>query len=102
MRIGTPNALRKGMTSEKKSFLLGQLQHAIDEAVSESARIGEIVEELRRSGYDLNLMLESTVSVSPIESRVHDVAPEPRPGRAGELPFTEADLDFLRQMKVVL
>lgn len=90
------------MTSEKKSFLLGQLQQAIDEAVSESARIGEIVEELRRCGYDLNLMLESTISVSPMESRVQDVEIEPRRARAGEIRFTEDDLDFLRDMKVVL
>ena len=37
------------MTSEKKSFLLAQLQEAIDEAVSESGRIGEIIDEMKRS-----------------------------------------------------
>lgn len=90
------------MTSEKKSFLLGQLQEAIDEAISESARIGEIVEELRRCGYDLNLMLESTVSVSPSAGRVQDIASEPQWKSDGELRFTQDDLDFLRQMNVVL
>jgi hypothetical protein len=99
------------MTSEKKSFLLGQLQEAIDEAVSESGRVGEIVEEMKRSGYDLCLMLESTVTISPLEGGnmdaegKMDAEPEPRAASKvsasnGEITLTAEDLEFLQELNI--
>ena len=64
------------MTSEKKSFLLGQLQEAIDEAISESGRISDIMDEMKRCGYDLCLMLESTATISPNEDHQPDAVPD--------------------------
>jgi hypothetical protein len=95
------------MTSEKKSFLLGQLQEAIDQAVSESGRVGEIIEEMKRSGYDLCLMLESTVTISPIEDRQPEVPPQPRwtsnePASAGEMNLSIEDLEFLQELNIAL
>jgi hypothetical protein len=99
------------MTSEKKSFLLGQLQEAIDEAVSESGRVSEIVEEMKRSGYDLCLMLESTVTISPLgegnmdaEGKT-DAEPEPRVASKvsasnGEITLTAEDLEFLQELNI--
>jgi hypothetical protein len=88
------------MTSEKKAFLLGQLQEAIDQAVSESGRIGEIIDEMKRSGYDLSLILESTVTISPTQDHQTDAVPEPRlassvPAATGELMLSTEDLEFL-------
>jgi hypothetical protein len=88
------------MTSEKKSFLLGQLQEAIDEAVSESGRINFIIEEMKRSGFDLCLMLESTVTISPTEDHQPDGLPEPRLSQEGELQLSDEDLDFFRELKI--
>jgi predicted GTPase len=93
------------MTSEKKSFLLGQLQEAIDEAVSESGRVSEIVEEMKRSGYDLCLMLESTVTISPLEAGKMDAEPEPRVASKvsasnGEITLTAEDLEFLQELNI--
>lgn len=104
------------MTSEKKSFLLAQLQEAIDEAVSESGRIGEIVEEMKRCGYDLCLMLESTVTISPVGDHGDDVVPEPRLEAemseagisdakisvASDFELTDADLQFLQEMNIAV
>ena len=93
------------MTSEKKSFLLAQLQEAIDEAVSESGRISAIVDEMKRSGYDLCLMLESTVTISPTEDHQTDAVPEPRLAAPvqtsnGELQLSIADLEFLEELSI--
>jgi hypothetical protein len=99
------------MTSEKKSFLLAQLQKAIDEAVSESSRIDDIIAEMKRSGYDLCLMLESTVTIAPSEDRPSDAVPEPRlasnatpaanmTATAGEIELTDADLEFLQELNI--
>jgi hypothetical protein len=88
------------MTSEKKSFLLGQLQEAIDQAVSESGRICDIIEEMKRGGYDLCLMLESTVTISPTEENQPDAVPEPRLEAPVEIDLTEADLEFLQELNI--
>jgi hypothetical protein len=90
------------MTSEKKSFLLSQLQVAIDEAVSESGRVTEIVDEMRRSGYDLLLLLESTVTISPTEDPHPDSVPEPRLASNEEIKLTDADLEFLQEMNIAV
>jgi hypothetical protein len=93
------------MTSEKKSFLLAQLQKAIDEAVSDSARIGQVIDEMKRSGYDLCLMLESTVTIAPSEDRPFDALPEPRlasnmSAAAGDIELTDEDLEFLQELNI--
>jgi hypothetical protein len=93
------------MTSEKKSFLLAQLQKAIDEAISESSRIDDIIAEMKRSGYDLCLMLESTVTIAPSEDRPSDAVPEPRlasnvPASSREIELTDADLEFLQELNI--
>jgi len=85
------------MTSEKKSFLLGQLQRAIDEAVSESGRVCEIVEEMRRGGFELYLMLESTVTISPVESGSADRAEE---SADADVELTAEDLAFLQELNI--
>lgn len=96
------------MTSEKKSFLLAQLQQAIDEAVSESGRVTEIVEEMKRCGYDLCLLLESTVTISPMEGHEPDAMPEPRLAWSPEaesrsendFELSDEDLNFLQEMNI--
>ena len=100
------------MTSEQKSFLLAQLQEAIDEAVSESGRITAIVEEMKLGGYDLCLMLESTVTISPMGDHQSDVVPEPRlelveQEDAGvtvpaDFELTDADREFLQEMNIAV
>jgi len=88
------------MTSEMKSFLLGQLMQAIDEAVAESGRVREIIHEMRRSGYDLSLMLESTVTISPTEDVQSDAVPEPRLYGEPEIELTDEDLEFLQELNI--
>jgi len=95
------------MTSEKKSFLLAQLQKAIDEAVSESSRIAEVIAEMKRCGYDLCLMLESTVTIAPSEDHPFDVLPEPRlasdsnrSAAGDEIKLTDEDLEFLQELNI--
>jgi hypothetical protein len=92
------------MTSEKKSFLLAQLQKAIDEAISESTRIGDVIDEMKRCGYDLCLMLESTVTIAPSEDRPFDVVPEPHLAADVKAPsgmeLTDEDLEFLQELNI--
>jgi hypothetical protein len=99
------------MTSEM-NVLLDRLQQAIDEAISDSDRIGDIVDEMKRSGYDLCLIVQSSAAVTPIEgvsplddNQFPDFVPDPRlvanvPASNGEIELTSADLAFLQEMKI--
>jgi hypothetical protein len=92
------------MTSNLKS-LLGQVQGAVDEAVAESARMGNLVAEMKRTGYDLCLVLESIVTITPTDVLHCDAVPEstlashglPSPG---DLKLTDADRTFLQELKI--
>jgi hypothetical protein len=90
------------MTSEKKSFLLGLLQEAIDEAVSESGRVNDIIAEMKQGGYDLCLMLESTVTITPTDDRQRDAVPEPRLASNGDINLTHEDLEFLHELNIAV
>jgi len=90
------------MTSEM-NVLLEKLQEAIDEAISQSGRINAIVAEMKRSGYDLCLVLESSVAVSPIEETVPaDDVPGPRLTSAGGIELTADDVEFLQELNIAL
>lgn len=83
-----------------KSFLLAQLQEAIDDAVAESGRIAEIVGAMKSLGYDVSLMLESTVAISPTEDNQPGSVPEPRLATDGEIDLTLEDLEFLQELNI--
>jgi hypothetical protein len=90
----------KGMTSEM-NVLLDRLQEAIDEAISDSDRISGIVAEMKKSGYDLCLIVESSAAISPIdEKQSPDSASEPRSASAAETELNSDDLAFLREMNI--
>jgi hypothetical protein len=93
------------MTSEM-NVLLDRLQQAIDDAISDSDRIGGIVDEMKRSGYDLCLIVQSSAAVSPVQGispiedpQFPDFVPEPRLSN-GEIELTGEDLAFLQEMKI--
>jgi hypothetical protein len=95
------------MTSQMKT-LFSQMQDAIDDAVSESGRIDEIVAEMKRCGYDLSLILDFTVTISPTGERKWDsdptrtVIPEPPLASLGGLRLSDADWKFLKDLNISL
>jgi hypothetical protein len=97
------------MTSEM-NVLLNRLQDAIDEAISDSGRIADIVAEMKRSGHDLCLIVETSAAVSSVEdAEATDFVTEPRllsnvPSKVsasnGDVQLTADDLAFLQEMNI--
>jgi hypothetical protein len=93
------------MTSEMNN-LLEKLQEAIDAAIAESGAINDIVAEMKKVGYDLCLVLESTAAISPIDicpsddTHTADSVPEPRLASNGELDLTIEDVEFLEELNI--
>jgi hypothetical protein len=89
------------MTSEMQ-FLLERLQEAIDEAIAESALINDIVSAMKNAGYDMSLVLESSVAISPVDKTQADTVPEPPLTCTGEMQLTAEDLEFLQELNISL
>jgi hypothetical protein len=93
------------MTTEM-NVLLERLQEAIDLAISDSASVNAIVDEMKKIGYDVCLIVESSAAISPVavspteDTRVPDFVPDPRLASTGEIRLTTDDLAFLQDLKI--
>lgn len=85
------------MTSRLRE-LIQQLGEAIHESVIESEQIAGVVQDIRKHGFDVLLMLEATIGLNEVSqpAETDDEGAEGRP--AGE--FTQNDLHFLRSLRI--
>jgi hypothetical protein len=79
--------------------LIQQLGEAIHESVIESEQIAGVVQDIRKHGFDVLLMLEATIGLNEVnaESEESDVSAE-TPAEGGA--FTPNDLHFLRSLRI--
>ena len=86
------------MTSRLRE-LIQQLGEAIHESVIESEQIAGVVQDIRRHGFDVLLMLEATIGLNEVSSK--DASPaDGTDESAGDGPFTPNDLNFLRSLRI--
>jgi hypothetical protein len=89
------------MTSRLRE-LIQQLGEAIHESVIESEQIAGVVQDIRKYGFDVLLMLEATIGLNEVAAAAKkgdgdegnaDAAAEPGS-------FTQNDLHFLRSLRI--
>jgi hypothetical protein len=89
------------MTSRLRE-LIHQLGEAIHESVIESEQIAGVVQDIRKHGFDVLLMLEATIGLN-------EVSQSPKGAEAGDgeadgdgdaTSFTQNDLSFLRSLRI--
>ena len=90
------------MTSRLRE-LIQQLGEAIHESVVESDQIASVVQDIRKHGFDVLLMLEATIGLKEVSAK-DDEEGVPA-GIAGaedsaEGPFTQTDLHFLKSLRI--
>lgn len=80
--------------------LIQQLGEAIHESVIESEKIAGVVQDIRKYGFDVLLMLEATIGLNEVTGKDGDDAQtvEGTDGKVGE--FTQNDLHFLRSLRI--
>ncbi len=80
--------------------LIQQLGEAIHESVIESEQIAGVVQDIRKHGFDVLLMLEATIGLNEVSGKGTDAAGAEELGE-GELgKFTPNDLHFLRSLRI--
>jgi hypothetical protein len=93
--------------------LMQELGNAINESLSDSDRIAAAIGEIKRSGYDVFLVLEATIgfnkrsedadSDEDSEENVEMESPAPKNRRkqlSGKISLTSQDQKFLRALKI--
>lgn len=84
------------MTSRLRE-LIQQLGEAIHESVIESEQIAGVVQDIRKQGFDVLLMLEATIGLNEVAAREPGDESE---AAEGEAPFTQTDRDWLRSLRI--
>ena len=95
---------------EEKRFVLDQtlrklvqkLGEAIHESVSESEQIAGVVQDIRKHGFDVLLMLEATIGLNELEEAESPRGASPAEQDGGAGPFTAQDVHFLRSLRIAI
>ena len=87
------------MTSRLRE-LIQQLGEAIHESVIESEQIAGVVQDIRKYGFDVLLMLEATIGLNEVTAKDGKDAEEGTDTGDATGPFTPNDLHFLRSLRI--
>ena len=87
------------MTSRLRE-LIQQLGEAIHESVIESEQIAGVVQDIRKHGFDVLLMLEATIGLNEVSAKDGEDAPTSAEPGTEDTPFTQNDLHFLRSLRI--
>ena len=87
------------MTSRLRE-LIHQLGEAIHESVIESEQIAGVVQDIRKYGFDVLLMLEATIGLNEVTEDSAETADATIEVTEG--PFTSHDLTFLKSLRISL
>jgi hypothetical protein len=81
--------------------LIQQLGEAIHESVIESEQIAGVVQDIRKHGFDVLLMLEATIGLNEVGAKSSESAEGGTDvdGESGA-PFTQNDLHFLKSLRI--
>ncbi len=87
------------MTSRLRE-LIQQLGEAIHESVIESEQIAGVVQDIRKQGFDVLLMLEATIGLNELSAKEGEEAEEGQEPHVEGEPFTKNDVNFLRSLRI--
>ncbi|MGP8269423.1 MAG: hypothetical protein ACLQLH_05100 [Terracidiphilus sp.] len=94
-----PPPMEDPMTSRLRE-LIQQLGEAIHESVIESEQIAGVVQDIRKQGFDVLLMLEATIGLNDVAAK-EGTDSEGVPVQGDEDgTFTQNDLHFLRSLRI--
>ena len=87
--------------NQKLRKLVQQLGEAIHETVSESEHIAGVVQDIRKQGFDVLLMLEATIGLNELEQQPGPVLePSKTEDHEDKGTFTAQDLNFLKSLRI--
>jgi uncharacterized protein (UPF0335 family) len=99
--VPAPADVPEALVTSRLRELIQQLGEAIHESVIESEQIAGVVQDIRRHGFDVLLMLEATIGLNEVSSKENDeTEPMLEASDGGGAPFTKNDVNFLRSLRI--
>jgi hypothetical protein len=104
--------LAEGILEERLKRLMQELGNAINESLSDSDRIATAISEIKRSGYDVVLVLEATIGFNKaengeetdeadaVESDSDEITADGEFEATSKVKWTLQDQKFLRALKI--
>jgi len=80
--------------------LMKELGDAINESLSDSEQISEVVSRIKEGGYDIFLVLEATIGVSKQGEKQPDKTLVTTMSSNPELKVSDQDLKFLKSLRI--
>ena len=80
--------------------LIQQLGNVINESLSESESLAEVIGEIRETGYDVFLVIEATIGFNKRKGEEAPSLAEATSQLPIELTFTDQDQAFLKALKI--
>lgn len=90
---------RYSVTSRLRE-LIQQLGEAIHESVIESEQIAGVVQDIRKHGFDVLLMLEATIGLNEVTQSPKGAELTEGEADGDAMSFTPNDLSFLRSLRI--
>jgi uncharacterized protein (UPF0335 family) len=94
-----PAAALEVFVTSRLRELIQQLGEAIHESVIESEQIAGVVQDIRKHGFDVLLMLEATIGLNEVVAKEAEAADGAEEGETTGS-FTPNDLHFLRSLRI--
>ncbi len=80
--------------------LMKELGEAINESLSDSEQIAEVVSRIKEGGYDIFLVLEATIGVSKQGDKLSDKDSLVTTLSNSEFKINDQDVKFLKSLKI--
>ena len=77
-----------------------ELGNAINESLSESERIAEVIGNIKHAGYDVFLVLEATIGFNRREESIKKEPLKSVTSPPGRVRFTSQDAKFLKALQI--
>jgi hypothetical protein len=90
----------EGIMNPRLKDLIQQLGEAIHESVIESEQIAGVVQNIRRHGFDVMLMLEATIGLNDVTNAPDELSAQQDTQEDEGGPFTSHDVNFLKSLRI--
>ncbi len=81
--------------------LMQELGDAINESLSDSEQIADVIARIKTGGYDVFLVLEATIGFNRRDEET-DTSISPENGDQPELKVNQQDVKFLKSLRITL
>ena len=85
---------------EQLKHLMKELRNAINESLSESERIAEVIGNIKHASYDVFLVLEATIGSNRREESIKKEPMKSVTNPSGRVRFTTPDAKSLKALKI--